>query len=261
MLIGMVSAKGSPGVTTSALALAATWPRTALLVEADPFGGDVRAGLAAGQWPPSAGLTEAVADLRSMDLDEALALRVHRPAQWAPPVLAGLGCVGQAGALPWGRIGAELGQVRGADVIADCGRYLPADGVLALLRECQLVVLVTGSSLRGVRSAARLSPLLGRDLAVPAGHPRLSLLVIAPGGPYPSPEIARACELPLLGELPDDPRAAGVWSDGEPCWRRFGRSALQRAARRVADRIADGVSPGGRLVGRGTDDVGAVGVA
>jgi hypothetical protein len=255
VLIGMVSAKGSPGVTTSALALASAWPRTALLVEADPFGGDVRAGLAAGQWPPAAGLAEAVADLRSMNLDEALTLRVHQPAPWAPPVLAGLGCVGQAGALPWGRIGAELGRVRGADVIADCGRYLPADGVLALLRECGLVVLVTGSSLRAVRSAARLSPLLGRDLAVQAGHPRVSVLVVAPGDPYPGPEIARACELPLLGELPDDPRAARVWSDGDPHWRRFGRSSLQRAARRVADRIADGVGPGGSLA-RDADGVG-----
>lgn len=251
MLIGMVSAKGSPGVTTSALALASVWPRAALLVEADPFGGDIRAGLTRGEWPPTAGLAEVVADLRSMSLDEALVRRVHRPATWAPPVLAGSGCVGQATALPWGRIGSQLDRVPGADVIADCGRYLPTDGVLGLLRECRVVVLVVGSSLRAVRAAARLAPLLGQDLGMPPGHHQLTVLVVAPDDPYPSAEIATACGLPLLGELPHDPRAAGVWSEGDPWWRGLRRAALQRAARRVADRITDGSSSVGPAQPRG----------
>ena len=38
-LIVLTSASGSPGVTTSAVGLALTWPRPALLVEADPTGG------------------------------------------------------------------------------------------------------------------------------------------------------------------------------------------------------------------------------
>ncbi len=40
-LIGLCSAHGSPGATTTALAFAATWPehRRCLLIEADPFGG------------------------------------------------------------------------------------------------------------------------------------------------------------------------------------------------------------------------------
>jgi hypothetical protein len=42
-LIALASIKGSPGVTTAATALAASWPegRQVLLVEADPFGGDL----------------------------------------------------------------------------------------------------------------------------------------------------------------------------------------------------------------------------
>ncbi len=42
-LIALASIKGSPGVTTAALAMAASWPtgRQVLLVEADPFGGDL----------------------------------------------------------------------------------------------------------------------------------------------------------------------------------------------------------------------------
>ena len=41
MLISIGSAKGSPGVTTLALALAAVWPDRAILVEADASGGDL----------------------------------------------------------------------------------------------------------------------------------------------------------------------------------------------------------------------------
>jgi hypothetical protein len=41
MLVSVFSAKGSPGVTSSALALAAVWPRPVVLIEADPTGGDL----------------------------------------------------------------------------------------------------------------------------------------------------------------------------------------------------------------------------
>jgi MinD-like ATPase involved in chromosome partitioning or flagellar assembly len=50
-LVAVAAAKAAPGVTTSALAMAAAWPagRQVLLVEADPGGGDLAArfGLAA----------------------------------------------------------------------------------------------------------------------------------------------------------------------------------------------------------------------
>ena len=52
-LIGLCSAHGSPGVTTTALTLAATWPedRPCLLVEADPFGGVIGARYGLGDTP------------------------------------------------------------------------------------------------------------------------------------------------------------------------------------------------------------------
>lgn len=41
MLAAMFSAKGAPGVTSSALTLAAVWPRPVVLIEADPSGSDL----------------------------------------------------------------------------------------------------------------------------------------------------------------------------------------------------------------------------
>src|SRR5215217_7772269 len=41
VLIAIASMKGSPGATSTSLALAAMWPRPVVLVEADPSGGDL----------------------------------------------------------------------------------------------------------------------------------------------------------------------------------------------------------------------------
>lgn len=53
MLVVLVSVKGAPGVTTSALALAGTWPtdRPPLVLEVDPSGGDLTAGFALASEP------------------------------------------------------------------------------------------------------------------------------------------------------------------------------------------------------------------
>ena len=40
-LIAVAADKGAPGVTTTAISLAAVWPRRVVLAELDPFGGDV----------------------------------------------------------------------------------------------------------------------------------------------------------------------------------------------------------------------------
>lgn len=65
-------------------------------------------------------------------------------------------------------------------------------------------------------------------------------MVIAPDGPYGGQEIAEGCRAPLLAELPDDPRAAAVWSEGATPGRGFARSRLQRAAAAAAVRLAEG---------------------
>lgn len=60
MIVGLVSAKGSPGVTTAALALAAV-ADDGLLVELDPSGGSVEAWTGVGGEP---GLVRVASGLR-----------------------------------------------------------------------------------------------------------------------------------------------------------------------------------------------------
>ena len=59
--VALVSAKGSPGVTTSALALSNAWPevhsdRRVLLAECDAAGGDIASGYLRGTLDASRGL-------------------------------------------------------------------------------------------------------------------------------------------------------------------------------------------------------------
>src|ERR1700683_5256933 len=55
-MYSLISASGSPGVTTTALALALTGPRPVIVAECDPGGGDILAGLFAGHLAAPRGL-------------------------------------------------------------------------------------------------------------------------------------------------------------------------------------------------------------
>jgi hypothetical protein len=146
-LIVVAADKGAPGVTTTALALAAVWPRPVLLAECDPAGGDL-----AYRFPASGG--ERLDPRRGM-LSLAVAARHGlQPGQvWehtqklhgGMDVLLGVTNAEQGTSLSmlWGQLGRVLAGVPQADVIADCGR-LGADGpVIDLLAEASEVLLLT----------------------------------------------------------------------------------------------------------------------
>ena len=123
MLIGLLCAKGAPGVTTSSVAIAAEWPRPAVVVDADPSGGDIAAGLGRGAWPAGCHLLKLVARCRTEPIDAALRALVVRAGEHAPLALAGLGSPAQAAAVPWASIGRSLARLDTVDVVCDMGRY------------------------------------------------------------------------------------------------------------------------------------------
>jgi hypothetical protein len=150
-LIVVAADKGAPGVTTTALALAAVWPRAVLLAECDPAGGDL-----AYRFPAAGG--ERLDPRRGM-LSLAVAARHGlQPGQvWehtqklygGMDVLLGVTNAEQGTSLSmlWGQLGRVLAGVPQADVIADCGR-LGTDGpVTDLLAEASEVLLLTRAEL------------------------------------------------------------------------------------------------------------------
>jgi hypothetical protein len=230
-LYAMVSAGGSPGLTTAALALALTWPSPVILAECDPSGGDILAGLLAGHMPAGRGLMEYAMEAdrsgRAADaspepplvpLDEDRT-RMLLPGLTDPRQAAGL-------ATAWPAIAASL-IAQPADVIADCGRLdAGTDQPLAVLSAARTVAIVLRPTLRQVWLAWPRVELLGRLLG---GSARLALLLTGPGT-HPAREVASALGLPVVAALPADSRTAAVLSDGLGDRGRLARGSLIRAA-------------------------------
>jgi len=243
-----VEARGSPGVTTTALALAAAWTEPQrLLAELDPAGGDleIRLGLPAG----SGGLAGLAAAARHPQSR-------HSPWEFACELAGGVHVLpappgaDQAGAClrtltaagVLSRLAAEA-TAGEAVVIADCGRLdrgavTTQAGVLA-----GVVLVVVRPHLSDLAHlAGRLEAIsqhataAGLVLVTGAGLPR--------GDPvYPADEISQALDARVLGSLPADPRgvAALLAGRGQPTRERR-RLPLARAARDLAATVA-GILP------------------
>jgi hypothetical protein len=146
-LIVIAADKGAPGVTTTALALAAVWPRPVLLAECDPSGGDLVYRFPAAQGnsldPRRGLLTLAVAARRGLQPGQ---LWEHtQKIIGGLDVLTGVINAEQGAGLAtlWGPLGGLFAGMSGGDVIADCGR-LAADGpYYDLIAQAAVVLLVT----------------------------------------------------------------------------------------------------------------------
>ena len=237
----LVSAKGSPGVTTAACALTQVWPdahpgRGVLLVDADPAGGDVAAGWLRGAADTTRGLL-ALASARGVDdpaaavLAESLALDPSS----SRLLLTGVSDPTRTPAVvpAWALVATALATLGDADppvdVVIDAGRLGAATDPSVLRRAADLVVLVTGSSLPAAAAARAAAARLTAELG-----DRLRLVVVSSGRPYAAHEIADACGVAVLTELPWDPATARCFSTGAPLTRRAARSPYLRAVRAAA---------------------------
>lgn len=234
-LHALVSPGGSPGVTTAALAITLTWPRPVMLAECDPGGGDVMAGLFAGQVPPrpgllgvaleagrGAGATSGALRRQAIGLEEGEVTRLLLAGITDPRQGPGL-----AGA--WPALAAALAQ-QPYDVIADCGR-LDTAVPLPVLAAATTVTMILRPSLRQVRRAQPRTEMLSQI----AGSTMRTGILVTGRGPYSTRDVTGALEgIPCVGVLPHDPKTAAVLSDGEGSRRGLERRPLIGAARAVA---------------------------
>jgi len=230
-MYSLISPGGSPGVTTTALALALTWPRPVIVAECDPGGGSVLAGLFAGHLPAPRGLlgvafeagrgqAAVAAELSGqlVPLDESRTRRL----------LAGISDPRQVPGLSpvWPAIATGLAR-QDADVLADCGRLdVGASQPVSVLTESALVIVVMRPTLRQVAAARPRIEMVAQLLG---DRERIGLLLIGDSG-LSGKEISRALDAPVAATLPLDEKTAGVLSDG--IGRRSGidRRPLMRAA-------------------------------
>lgn len=234
-VVGVGSAKGAPGVTTACLALTLAWPRSVLLVEADPAGGDLLAGLLAGAEPPGGGLLGLALAARrgrlgSADvLDRSIALDAggdHR-ALVAPVDVGQSRPIRDAADRIAEAIASTAGH--GLDVIVDLGRVGPSTGGPWSGRLARLL-LVMQPTLRGASAARSTLAWLPGQLSEGC---RLGVL-LAGRGPYRASEIAGALGVDVVGPIDHDPASARVLAGEAPASRGFDRRPLMRSARTLA---------------------------
>ena len=232
--IVLVSAKGSPGVTTTAAAVvsaaSASGERTTL-VELDPSGGDVALLADA---VDEAGLVSLAEELRHggavADLvrEHAVEVAPDVPAVLAPPGSGeAMGTVGSLG----DRWMSTLAGAEGT-VVVDAGRWDTGSAASRRVVGADVVGLVCRSTAPSVEHARRLVEPLRAAARCPLA------VVVVGTRPYAGEDVAAALDLPLAGVMAWDPRGvAAHWTPSGRSSRRS-RSWLSRSAAVVAEGLA-----------------------
>lgn len=219
-VIVLMSASGSPGVTTSSLGLALGWHRPALLVEADPTGGSaIAAGYLRGAVVPAEALIElALAGQDGRDLIEVLP-RVSQglpgsTVRWVP----GSRSHEQARTLLglWEPLTAALCCLEdtGQDVIVDAGRLGLYGSPEPLIYAADLALLVSRTDLVSLSAARSWAHTLKDRFARAGASGSLGLLLVGEHRPFTAREVASVLEVPVTAALAWDPQSAAVLAAG-----------------------------------------------
>jgi len=259
MIVTLCSDKGSPGVTTLAVALGMVWPVPRLVLEADPAGGDLAfrmrhtdGGGPLNPDPSAATLAAAVrAGLAEKDLPG-----YAQPTTLGVPVIPGVLSPERGAPLRplWPRVAGVAAAWPGT-VFADIGRAQPGNPALPLARSATCVLLLARASLEGFYHlrdrVGELSQVVGdpqsqRSESAPRpSTPRSPLAVVVTGRPRQRKEaLAQArylldavgSPIPVVGFLPDDPAGVEALDRGEVTRRLLG-TELVRAARSLAGTV------------------------
>lgn len=144
-LISVMSAKGAPGATSTALLLANLWPDPSLVVDADPLGGDIALRLAGEHGPlnPNQGLMSLLPAARRGLVPEMVPGHAQT-ALGGQQVVPGLPGPEQAVAVAplWPELANAFGKVPGTDVFADVGQVHARSPHQVMLERADAVVCV-----------------------------------------------------------------------------------------------------------------------
>lgn len=240
----MASAKGSPGVTTTALLFAALWPRPSILVECDPSGGDVALRMPGIDGEPldaNPGLLNLVAAGRKSLYPELVAQHTEQIVGGLD-VITGMSAPEQATGLgQWRQLGSLFGQLPGTDVVVDLGRIgaeTPQNALLSAASAVVMVVDTVPSSVIHLRERLRK---VSDGLGGAAGPPIHVVVVAHPKRARAVAEIRDVIErsgtpVESVHHLAEDATGAAFFLGqvaGSPA-----RTALVRSAQPIVDELA-----------------------
>lgn len=247
-VILLTSATGAPGVTTTSLGLALSWPRHVLLADCDREPAQaVQAGYLRGMDHGGRGLmTLAHLHREGNPLAPELwrqTLPLTEDGDIQRRYLPGFTSPGASRLFEhvWPALGEafEVLDPQGVDVLVDAGRLSTSGLPLGLLSAADAVLLTVRSSLRSLAGARIHLHTLTDQLAALPRQATLGLVIVGPGRPYSAGEIAAQFALPAWAEVPWDPKPAEVLSDGAPEPRRFFEGSFMGRFRADAKAISD----------------------
>ncbi|WP_141841553.1 hypothetical protein [Humibacillus xanthopallidus] len=224
------------------MGLALTWPRPALLVEADPTGGSsVLAGYLRGLTAPTASLIDLALAHRHGQLEQAIPEAAVRIEGTSASLLPGTRSHTQAPSLVplWEPLAATLKTLErtGQDVIVDAGRLGLAGFPEPLLYAADLCLLTTRSDLVSLSGARSWAQTLRAGFERIGGSASLGLLMVGEGDPYTAREVRKVLQILVIASLAWDPAAAQVFGRGAKAPRKFDTSPLVRSLSAARDAI------------------------
>jgi hypothetical protein len=256
-IVTLASGSGAPGVTTTVLALALTWPRPVLLIEADPTGASaISAGWFRGRPPHNRGLVNLAMAHRQGDITESIRdVTLHIEGSTVD-VVAGIRSPAQAPTIAsiWEPLSTALhGMERlGTDVLVDAGRLGLVGAPMPLLRASDAVLLTTRATIPAVAGARGWATTLKEDFAGLGLTQNLGLAIVGDGRPYQARELSKLLGLPAVATLAWDPVNAETFSIGRDHKRGLERGSLARSVRAAASAIQSMVATNRARLHQGT---------
>ena len=250
MLIALCSDKGSPGTTTTALALASRWPTPAALVEADPYGGDLairmrtEAGSVLPETPTVLTLATAARTSPGHHAVSRYGQRVNDQLLVVPGFL-----VAEQGArvADWEPLAALLPRAE-LPVMADVGRLHAGSPVLPVAAAADVVVVVGRADTASIiRLRERTSRLVAALVAHRESSPRLFPVLVGPDrhGARDTEDLrllmddTQAGPLVVgIGHIAYDTSAVERLEAGQHPAGLLARTKLMRSARRTASQLS-----------------------
>ena len=224
VLVG--SARGAPGATTLAVAVAA-WLEHSVLVEADPDGGVLAVRHRLGREPGLITLAAGQPPAGETLLDHAQRLPGGLPVVVSPESAERAAHLWRAAAPALVR---ALSASHDVPVVVDVGRLGPDSPALALVPAASLVIVVARPSAEQLLAAA------DRLRAVSRLNEHVSIALVG-DGPYSASDARTELGCDVIGTIAYDQRAAEALA-GSGGIRHLGRSALLRSGRGLAAEIA-----------------------
>ena len=241
MIVGLCADKGSPGVSTAAVALALAWPGLRLVLEADPSGGDLafRA-----RNPHTGSLLRADPALLTLAADARIGLptdalpRYAQSTRWGIDVICGPPSATSYAPMRtlWPAV-ADAAAAWPGTAITDLGRLYPGSPATPLAQRATALLLLTHVTVEGLHHLRDRVPELASGFGDPS-QPVNPVAVVALArrrdGAAAVGQVTRVLDsvgspIPVLGHLAVDPATVHRLRSG-PVTPRMLRSDLLRSA-------------------------------